>query len=178
MPVIAKMNASSTPYANGTKINLNCVYDTDLAKPENEDVRFTKATPWGQAEMNVPSTIEFPDGPVYVMFTPFDTPPLASQCVCIMLAECASIHDTGYQKTIEIKAAPYGENSIIPAEKRICDDPHRWPSFALKMGVDNEAASVQFEPLKRYWVSIIAPAPGVETVDVLGNARAEAQYWH
>lgn len=170
MTVIAKMNMSTTAYADGTKLNLHCVYDTDLAKEENEDVRFTKATPWGQAELVVGGDVQlpawpYPNGPVYVMFTQLKDMPILSECFVVVEAVCASLLDTGYQKTVELTGWRYPDDSPIPVDKR-------GGSFSLKMGVDNPAASIQFEPQKHYWVALM-DAAGRETVDILGNARVD-----
>lgn len=170
MAVIAKMNMSKTAYADGTKLNLHCVYDTDLAKEENEDARFTKATPWGQAELVAGFDVQLPDwrfsnGPVYVMFTELKDMPLLSECFIVVEAVCASVLDTGYQKTVELTGWRYPDDSPIPASKR-------GSGFSLKMGVDNPAASIQFVPQKHYWIALM-DASGRETVDVLGNARID-----
>ena len=170
MTVIAKMNMSKTDYADGTKLNLHCVYDTELAKGENEDVRFTKATPWGQAELIVDADVALPEwpyanGPVYVMFTEAHQPPLLSECFVALEAVCASVLDTGVQKQIELTGWRYPDDSPVPVNKR-------GSRFSLKMGVDNPAASIQFVPQKRYWIALM-DASDRETVDVMGMARVE-----
>lgn len=168
MTVIAKMNMSQTAFADGTKLNMHCVYDTDLQKEENEDVRFTKATPWGQAETTIGPDVALPvwphnHGAVYVMFTEQSEQPLFSECIFAVLATCSGVLDTGYQKQVELVSNRYLDNSPVPVDKR-CGQ------FNLKMGVDNPAASIQFEPQKSYWIAIM-DASGKETVDVMGMAR-------
>lgn len=171
MAVIAKMNMSTTAYADGTKVNLHCVYDTDLAKAENEDVRFTKASPWGNAEMTVKPGFALPakdehgqHRPIYLMFTPVDDLPMMSSCFAAVPVICSSILDTGTQKQIELAGQGYGEDSPIPADKQITTD--RYPHFNLKMGIDNPAASIQFEPQKRYWIAMMDTDDQSEVVDV------------
>lgn len=168
MTVIAKMTMTSTVFADGSKLNMHCVYDTDLAKAENEDVRFTKATPWGLAETTVGAGVDIPETPynrqdVYVMFTEAAEQPLFSECLFAVLAVCAGVLDTGMQKQVELTGSRYPDDSPVPVDKR-CGP------FTLKMGVDNPAASIQFVPQKNYWIAVMA-ANDRETVDVMGMAR-------
>lgn len=170
MTVIAKMNMSTTAFADGVKLNLHCVYDTDLAKAENEDVRFTKATPWGNAEATVGPDVAlpkwpYPNGQVYVMFTQQAEQPLFSECIFAVLSSCAGVLDTGFQKQVELTGLRYHDDSPVPIDKRA-------KNFSLKMGVDNPAASIQFEPQKHYWIAVM-DAGGLETADVLGMARVD-----
>lgn len=61
MPTVAKMQLNCVEdYGMSRKYKFSCVYDNNLATPPNEDKRFTKATPSGEAWMTVDNSAVWP----------------------------------------------------------------------------------------------------------------------
>lgn len=154
MSVICKMTARDVRvFPNGRFINLGCVYDQDLAQADHEDVRFTKATPWGEATMTVESSHPGPakDETIYLFFTELVDEPNFDDCLFAMAVQCRANSDYGSSTQIEIvprHPVDLGRDHP-PVEKRIAKGP---PAFNLRMTVDNEAASIQFKPGRDYWM--------------------------
>lgn len=159
MSVIAKMNVGSIRVFGGENalLELTCVYDNDLSKSENEDVRFTKATPYGEATLTVEAgpDVPLPSRPVYLLFNDDDDVPDFGSCMFALRVRCVSKTDFGYTQDAAIEGTLYGsfdnDDCPIPLEKRIAK---KHASFKMRMGIDNPVAHVQFEPTKTYWLSV------------------------
>ena len=150
MSVIAKMSVqSSGSVPSGALIRLGCVYDTDLGKEENEDVRFTKATPWGEATMEVKQGLQ-EGSSWYLIFDEDVEPADISDGSMALKVRCHAIHDYGTSKQIEISTA-YDQVGV-PENKLTVRSKH--PSFHLKMAIDNPGASIQFVPNATYFMSM------------------------
>lgn len=170
MSVIAKLDARvAAEHDEYIKLNLMTVYDGNLDKPETEDVRFTKATPYGGGEMTIKSEYghilktygegqkwEYRMATLYFIFHPIDEQPSFEDCVFAFRANCACVMDYGYSKQVEIagdvKANDFRKCPDVPADKQL----NVGGSYQVnvKLGIDNPAAVEQFEPLNLYWVTV------------------------
>lgn len=173
MSVIAKMTVSALRlFGDGNcLINLSCVYDDSLSKSENEDVRFTKASPFGTAELTVEAGPDLPGNgeAVYLLFHEQGDVPSFDGALFATRVVCESILDSGYTKQVTVRAGWFqqGDDNPIPESLRISKTR---PHFELKMGIDNPAASVQFVPTKQYWC-VVYSARTYTMAEVLQLAR-------
>lgn len=155
MSVIAKMNVSSARlFGDGNcMLALSCVYDEGLSNANNEDVRFTKASPYGNADLTVENGPDIParGSCVYLLFNQIDDIPNFDKCMFALPVRCSSKTDFGYTKQAEIEGARYQDECPVPENKRVAA---RVPHFSLKMGIDNPAAHIQFAPTETYWMSV------------------------
>ena len=162
MSVIAKMNITHVKELGGNYVfTFHSTYDNDLSQPDNEDVRFTKATPYGSGEMTVEvgpvlppawTEKEYPHEATYFLFNDRGDIPSFDGCVLAAEVVCHETIDQGYTKQAQINGYwTLSDDSEIPLEKRMGK---KKITFSLKMGIDNEAASMQFKPTKRYWLTI------------------------
>ncbi len=182
MAVIAKMTISEVKrFDKNLQVNLSCVYDGTLANAENEDVRFTKASPYGNASVTIeegpvlPNWEEKVEGrwlmpkSVYILFHAKGDVPSFDGCIFALEAVCHTIIDQGYTKQVEMCGAyTMPEDLPIPVEKRIGK---KSQTFTLKMGIDNANAVVQFRPTSTYWLTFYE-AEKYTLDEVLALARA------
>lgn len=138
-------------------INLSCVYDSTLAGEENENVRFTKASPYGSGEMTIAAGPQLPEAwlekkwsNVYLIFHAKGDVPSFDECICALTVGCQAIIDQGYTKQIELVGLINGDIEAIPEEKRI----GKGQKFFAKLGIDNPGAYEQFRPTSHYWVTV------------------------
>lgn len=150
MSVITKVYVQSCgQFPNGAQIRFNCVYDQDLAKATNEDLRFTRATPWGEATATMKEQLA-EQSQWYFLFSHITNPPSFEGCAYALKVRCHVVHDYGTSKQIEISTA-YNQEGV-PEHLLISRD--KTPAFHLKMTVDNPVASVQLTPTSEYWMTI------------------------
>jgi hypothetical protein len=179
MSVISKMSIHEVQEIGGNHVaTFHCVYDNTLSESENEDVRFTKASPYGSGSMTIEAGPVFPDAwltpysgnQVYFLFNDRGDVPSFDGCLFAAEVTCQEIIDQGYTKQVEIKGYwKIDEDCPIPAEKRLGQKNF---TFSLKMGIDNDAASVQFKPTRRYWLTIY-DASQYTLSEVLHIARSQ-----
>lgn len=170
MAVIAKMsvNASRLFADASIMLSLGCVYDTGLAGGENEDVRFTKASPSGAGQVTVGKHIVLSDDKptFYLLFHPHADDINFDNCDFALIARCAVIEEYGHSRK-----AKWGHWSSsdprLPEAKRAAER----PEFTLDMTIDNPAASIQFEAGRSYWVSFY-DASRVSMDEAIALARA------
>jgi hypothetical protein len=152
MAVIAKMRVAGTRvFGDGRLVTLSCVYDNDLSKPENEDVRFTKATPWGEAHFSIDNMVDLAfDENLYLVFHPSEDDPDFAGAIMAALVRCHSLTDFGgTSRNVELHSA-YSESDKVPDELRMRKKGA--VAINLKMAIDNPAASTQFVPQSHYWL--------------------------
>ena len=151
MSVIAKFTAApGRRVPGGYLVTMSAVYDTDLCKPENENARFTQATPSGDAVFE--SARELDAGEHYLLF---DTkaPAFAERSygVHCVKVRCRRVEDWGgTSKEIELMAAD--DQSAIISQCRLGRE--KAPPFNLRMTVDNPNAAIWFYPGVDYWLTI------------------------
>lgn len=173
MSVIAKMHVSAaTDESYGRQVHLHCVYDTELAKEENEDARFTKATPWGECKVCVKnSALTFEPGKsLFLLFDPIDEKPSFDDAVAAVRVTCHSVTSfSGTSRHVELHGAwkAKDEDDGIPGPLRLDE---ATVGINVKMAIDNPGASLQFEPGQHYWLSFHAANKSME--DMLAKARA------
>ena len=150
MSVIAKFTTGQPRRVpGGYLVAMSAVYDTDLSKPENENHRFTQATPGGDAIFE--TSHGFTAGEAYYLLFDSEAPviPDRSYGVQCIKVRCRLIEDWGgTSKQIELMAAE--DQSEIAAQVRLGREKN--PPFNLKMTVDNPAASIWFYPGVEYWL--------------------------
>lgn len=148
MSVIAKFNAApGRRVPGGVLVAMSAVYDTDLSKPENENHRFTQATPGGDAIFEASS---FYEGEYYLLFDT-EQPKLTKNHYSekVIKVRCCKIEDWGgTSKQIELIAA--ADQSEIMEQHRLGRE--KAPPFNLKMTIDNPSASIWFYPGVEYWL--------------------------
>lgn len=173
MSVIAKMSIGVVDVQSfGRNLNFHCVYDTDLAKEENEDVRFTKATPWGECKATVKnSALPFEQHKTYfLLFDPLADKPSFDGAIAAVRVVCHAVTSfSGTSRHVELHGdwISKGEDDGIPGALRLDENT---VSINIKMAIDNPGASLQFEPGAKYWLSFYsAEDKGME--DVLAIAR-------
>jgi hypothetical protein len=150
MSVIAKMYVQECgQFANGAQIRLSCVYDNDLSQPDNEDVRFTKASPSGNATMTTGQGLT-EQSQWYMIFSKMTDDVNFDSARFALRVRCHVVHDYGTSKQVEISTSYSQEGvpeSLLPINQKN-------PPFHMKITIDNPAASVQFEPNKEYWMQM------------------------
>ena len=165
MSVIAKMYVqSSGQVPGGALVRLCCVYDNDLSKEENENVRFTKATPSGEATLECKSMLQ--EGSNWYLIFTKDAPNFDPYGMAVKV-RCHVIHDYGTSKQVEVSTA-YDQEGI-PETGKLSNA--KSPPFHLKMTIDNPAASIQFEPGEVYYVQMLG-AGNMSMTDAIAKARA------
>lgn len=157
MSVIAKMYVVGEPkrFPNGAFYNLGCQYDADLSTASNEDVRFTQATPWGEASFTVEDFIvprlgAKPGSTLYFLYSDEDDRPNIDTCEAAIVVSCKSITDFGHSRQVELTNAfgPNAPANPIDRSRRLAE------SFHCRMTIDNPGASLQFKPGKNYWLTV------------------------
>lgn len=156
MTVISKMTVNSVTYYGGDskQIKLTCVYDPTLGNEDNEDRRFTKASPWGELTMTVDNVgLSYdPQDVFYVLFyKSLDGQPSTEGAHSIAKFKCHSVTDFGgtskqvHLTTVYSSLAEegYDENKLFTKYT---------PSGELKMTIDNPNASIQFTPGVEYYL--------------------------
>lgn len=168
MSVIAKMYvAKSGTVPSGALIHLSCVYDSDLSKDENEDIRFTKASPWGEASFELKQGLA--EGSCWYLL--FDEEPDEGgfdKCDFALKVRCHVVHDYGQSKQVEISTA-YDQVGI-PEYKKTSGS--KTPPFHLKMTIDNPGASIQFVPNKVYYLRLFFAGKFENMHEAMAYARS------
>lgn len=149
MSVIAKMNVADVrEFGETNLIKLSCVYENDGLNGEGwEDRRFTKATPWGEGDLSTPH-IKFEKGQqLYLVFAKAGLGgesyrPL-SGCLASMFVRCNFVEPWPGTKHIEFVKDRKHEPDVNPKA-----------SLNLRLAIDNEAASSQFEAGQTYYLSV------------------------
>jgi hypothetical protein len=157
MSVIAKMNFGYQPkkLPSGDEWNLSCVYDNRIGEPDNEDVRFTKASPWGDATVVIENpaiaAIAKPNMPVYLLFDEVveDQPgPSWKGAFAAALVNCHSHTDFGGTTgRVEFEAS-LDRQLQIPTALRFAER----TTLSIRIGIDNPPAASYFKPKKLYFV--------------------------
>lgn len=174
MSVISKMNTAAVRlFGDGNAlVSLSCVYDQGLAAEGNEDVRFTKASPYGDGQLTIEKGPDLPavNEPLYLIWSPLidregmtkafvereyaPVPPLDGAMFCF-IAQVSVIHDYGYSKQVEATLGAYPEARQVPLPLRVAKER---PNGSFKLGIDNPSAHTQFEPGACYWVRAYSAA--------------------
>lgn len=165
MTVIAKMNVSSVTLYGGDNrsIKFNCVYDSELANEDNENYRFTKASPWGELTMMVMNEhLQYDPGDTfYIQFhDSVDGRPEAAGAHSIAKFKCESITDFGGTSKQAHLTTVYSSLLDEGFEEDKLFTKYT-PSGELKMTIDNPAASIQFEPGKVYYLVFLKASVGL-----------------
>lgn len=150
MSVIAKMTVTSSgQFANGSQVRFSCVYDADLANASNEDIRFTKASPWGEATATMSNPM-IEGSQWYLFFHEITDEPSFKDCYYALRLRCHVVHDYGTSKQVEVSTA-YSQDGV-PEFK--LTERSKYPPFHLKMTIDNPLASIQFVPNREYFLTM------------------------
>lgn len=148
MSVIAKMNVSSVrEFGDSTLVKLSCVYEHDGLNTEAwEDRRFTKATPWGEGDLNTPHSLAFePNKALYLVFAKADD------------ADDYYRPAAGCELAIFVrvqKCEPWpGTTALeIVKDKSVDDQATKSTALNLRLSIDNPAASEQFVDGARFYL--------------------------
>lgn len=139
MSVIAKMNVASTrEFGEASLIKLSCVYEHDGLNTEAwEDRRFTKATPWGEADLTTPHALGFEPGkPFYLVFVKANSVPAYRPAPGCELAMFVKVQ----------KCEPWpGTTALeIVKDQSVDDKATQSTALNLRLSIDNPAAADQF----------------------------------
>jgi hypothetical protein len=173
MSVIAKLNVSAVrPFADGQLIELSCVCENQFMAqyhPENEDVVFTKASPWGEARVQMKSPLELMDGDqVYVVFTRSKDVGGVHGAIAWCEVRIASITDFGGEsRRVEIM------NGYRAYDAKV--QPDEISAFNLRMSIDNPGAYRQFRPGEGAWWAMIYRCRDVTIDEALALAHRAAE---
>lgn len=166
MSVIAKMYVDGCDwFANGALVGLSCVAENKLMAqyaPENEDVLFSTASPWGSAR------VQFQGKPnlmhqdkVYLVFVR-ELPDL-EKAIGWTKVRVSSITDFGgTSKQVELTGShpyqtPYGDREL--------------QGFTMRIGIDNPGAHRQFSAGDEGWFVLIYRSQDVGMDDAIGFAH-------
>lgn len=172
MSVIGKMYVSEDgSFENGQKVKLSCVCEDKLMAayhPENENVVFTKYSPWGDATLHFDTPVDFPkvtktypagmesygyeegtayETPceLYMIYVRGDRKPNVEGALFFSkLRVVCKCEFGGDSRSIEL-SSPYPTTGQVYA----ANEPRL---VSIKLGIDNEAASGQFKPDDVWWV--------------------------
>lgn len=172
MSVIAKMNVlASRAFGKGQLIELSCVCEDRLMAdyhPENENVVFSKASPWGEARANVdqgPCLRQHEE--VYLIFQKRPGQPPLDRVALWAPVRVVSITDFGgTSKQVEI-CNQYRDHRHIP-------EPGEINAFNLRMSIDNPGAAYQFKPGESGWWLTVYQAREISMDEALALAHGAA----
>lgn len=149
MSVIAKMNVVDVrEFGDANLVKLSCVYENDGLNGEGyEDRRFTKATPWGEGDLSTPHAKFEKNQQLYLVFAKADDfndlYKALNTCLASMFVRCNFVEPWPGTKHIE----------FVKDRKREPDTSPK-ASLNLRLAIDNEAASSQFEAGQTYYLAI------------------------
>lgn len=139
MSVIAKMNVSSVrAFGDASLIKMGCVYECDGLNTEAwEDRRFTKATPWGEADLTTPHAAAFEAGkPFYLVFVktsehpPYQPAPGCTLAMFVKVQKCEPWPGTTALEIVK--------------DQGVDDKVTQSTALNLRLSIDNPAAADQF----------------------------------
>jgi hypothetical protein len=140
-------------------IYLSTVYESDMDGGDCEDVRFTKATPYGQMTIYVTDVDVVCEGLLdknaygqhtgllYMLVSEKDDTPNLDKADFTLPAQCQSITDFGYTKSMDLQPISHSHPMWEESDRVIGG------RFEGRLGIDNPVASVQFKPMEAYWLS-------------------------
>lgn len=157
MSVIAKMNFGYQPKTlpSGDEWTLSCVYDNRIAEADAEDVRFTKASPWGSATVTIENAgvkaAVKPNMPVYLIFDDAVhglNEPSWEGAFAAALVKCDSHTDYGGTTGRIDLSASLDRQLQIPTGIRFAEK----TTLSIGLGIDNPPAAAFFKPQGLYFV--------------------------
>ncbi len=172
MSFIAKMNVNAARlFSDGNvMLNIQCVYDTALGEAENEDVRFTKASPYGEGHLTVEPGPDAPQQGTSIYLT-FDDqkPDNFDLCMFALPVQICEVFETPHSRKATFRPAWGTAKKLddIPPGKRIAKEK---PSFEMSMSVDNPGAYQQLGAGKTFWMQVF-DASKFSMTEAIHNAR-------